>query len=611
MFDGCSGFLLSLALASSSFSPSLDLSASGRNDVRNSATVQVSYLTLDHAPKYPCDFSHVDYARPDAPKGGVFHDSTIGSFHNLAPFLIYESGTNVNFVYDQLFASPRNDPLSAYPLIAESVELAKDRSSIVFHLNPKARWHDGVPITADDVAFTFHALTDNPKSLPLFRSWYRSVSGVEILDPLRVRFTFDHPYARNLPYLLSAMHILPHHYYKKHEFGKSSPDPPLGSGPYRIAQVVPGRRIVYERVPDYWAKDLPTRRGLFNFDRWIVDYYRDADVKAQAFEAGLIDFNVEYNPARWDSYYDSPAAAPLTIVKAESRLRGAVGSMNFVFNLRRAPFGNRTLRKAITQLFDFEWANRVLLRGWAERSQSHFPNSELAFRGTPSPREAELLRPWQDRTTPYSNDDVAAPVSDGSGYQRAQRRQAFRLFAQAGYTVRNGRLVNGRDEPLSLEILANGPDFRNVVSSFVASLERAGITVSVQEAISSEFERRTRVDFDFDMAFLYDKATELPGAEQRLKWGSSHAFERYTTNISGLQDPAVDRITTGIEQSVSRSDLVAACRALDRVLAWNQDRVPGWYIGSVHYAYWNKFGTVDKGQDLALGWPAVEAWWAK
>jgi ABC-type oligopeptide transport system, periplasmic component len=611
MFDGCSGLLLSLALASSSFSPSLDLSASGPNGVQNPATVQVPYLTLDYAPKYACDFSHFDYARPDAPKGGVFHDSKIGSFHNLAPFLVYDSGTNVNFVYDQLFASPRNDPLSAYPLIAESVELAKDRSYVVFHINPKARWHDGVPITADDVAFTFHALRDHPKSLPLFRSWYKSVSVVEILDRLQVKFAFEHPYARNLPYLLSTMHIMPRHYYKKHEFGKSSPDPPLGSGAYRIAKVIPGRRIIYERVPGYWAENLPTRRGLFNFNRWIVDYYRDADVKAQAFEAGLIDFNVEYNPARWEGYYDPPADAPLTIVKAESRLRGAVGSMNFVFNLRRVPFDNRVVRKAVAQLFDFEWANRVLLRGWAERNRSHFPNSELAFREALSPKEIELLRPWQDQIIQLSDDDVVAPVGDGSGYQRAQRKQAFQLLAQAGYTFRNGRLVNGRDEPLSLEILANGPEFRNVVSAFAASMERAGINVSVREAGSSEFERRTRVDFDFDIAFLYDKATELPGAEQRLKWGSQYAFERYTTNISGIQDPTVDRIARSVEHSASRSDLVAACRALDRVLAWNHDRVLGWYIGSIHYAYWNKFGMVDKGQDLALGWPAVEAWWAK
>lgn len=610
MFDGCSGILLSLALASSSFSPS-DLSASAHNGVQNPATVQVPYLTLDHAPKYPCDFSHFDYAKPDAPKGGVFHDSVIGSFHNLAPFLIYQSGTNVNFVYDQLFASPRNDPLSSYPLIAESVELAKDRTYIIFHLNHDARWHDGVPITADDVLFTFNTLRDNQKSLPLFRTWYKSVSRVEILDRLQVKFSFDQQYGRNLPFLIASMHVLPHHYYQRHEFGKASPDPPLGSGPYRIAQVIPGRRIVYERVPDYWAQNLPTRRGLFNFDRWIVDYYRDADVKAQAFEAGLIDLNVEYNPARWQGYYGPPADAPLTIVKAESRLRGALGSMNFVFNARRAPFDSRIVRKAIAQLFDFEWANRVLLRGWGERNQSHFPNSELAFREALSPGEADVLRPWQNQIREIADDDLAAPVSDGSGYQRAQRRRAFQLLAQAGYTVRNGRLVNRRDEPLSIEIITNGPEFRNVVSAFAASMERAGVNVSVREASSSEFERRTRVDFDFDMAFLYDKATDLPGAEQRLKWGSRSAFDPYTTNIAGVQSPDVDRIAKSIEQSSSRSDLVAACRALDRVLTWNHYRVPGWYIGSIHYAYWNKFGRVNNGQDMALGWPAVEAWWAK
>src|SRR4051812_35569051 len=433
-------------------------------------------LTLLDSPRYPDDFHHFNYAEPDAPKRGTLRTAEVGTFHNLTPFMIQQSSIQVWLVYEQLFTSPRDDPLSSYPLIAESVEIAQDKSFIIFHLNPMARWQDGLLVTSEDVLFTFNTLRNHQKALPFFRAAYQDVKNVEAIDPHQIRFDLSPGSNNNLPFLIASMHVLPAHYYAKRDFGKPSVEPPVGSGPYRVGEVLPGRRIVYERVADYWAQDLPSRRGLFNFDHWIVDYYRDTNAKVQAFMAGLSDIVVEFNPMRWLSYDGLPPKGEHQLIKVQSRLQGAVGNMNFTFNLRRPPFDNRLVREAITQLFDFEWINRVLLGGWAERNHSLFPNSELAAQGRPSPAEIELLLPWKGKIRDGAlEEEIALPVSDGSGYQRQQRQKAFELFAQAGYTLHEGVLVNGAGEPLSVEIITGNSDFQNVLLAFVNSLRRAGI----------------------------------------------------------------------------------------------------------------------------------------
>ena len=258
-------------------------------------------LTVLDAPRYPDNFNHFNYVNPNAPKRGTLRTAEVGTFHNLAPFIIQQTSVQVWLVYEQLFTSPRDDPLSSYPLIAESVEVAEDKSFIIFHLNPMARWQDGLLVTSEDVVFTFNTLRNHDKAIPYFRSAYQDVEAAEAIDPHQVKFRLSSNSKSNLPFLIASMHILPAHYYVKNEFGKATLEPPVGSGPYRVSQVLPGRRIVYERVPDYWARDLPARRGLFNFDHWVVDYYRDTNAKAQAFMAGLSDTVVEYNPMRWRS----------------------------------------------------------------------------------------------------------------------------------------------------------------------------------------------------------------------------------------------------------------------------------------------------------------------
>jgi microcin C transport system substrate-binding protein len=319
---------------------------------------------------------------------------------------------------------------------------------------------------------------------------------------------------------------------------------------------------------------------------------------------------------RWLAYDALPDKAEHRLIKVQSRLQGALGSMNFAFNLRRPPFDNRLIRDAITQLFDFEWINRVLMGGWAERNHSRFPNSELAAQSHPSAAEIELLLPWKGSIRDETlQREFALPVSDGTGYQRQQRRKAFELFAQAGYALHQGSLVNGTGKPLSVEIITASSDFRNVVLAFVTSLRRAGIDARLRIIDVPQFERRSRVDFDFDMTFQFFGTTDLPGPEQEFYWGSRFAYERYTVNIPGIQDPVVDDLIGRVGRATSRKELIPATRALDRVIAWNEYLLSGWYMATSHYAYWDRFGRADvrseQEADRPLGSPAIEAWWAK
>lgn len=563
---------------------------------------------------YPAGFPHFDHVNPDAPKKGTLRLSETGAFSNLEPFSIRPCGAEADLLYDRLFVSPPDDPLTAYPLVARSVVVAEDRSSAVFNLNPQARWHDGSPITAEDVVFTFDLLTTSEKALPYFRAVFKDVTGAVADDPRSVRFTFAPGHAQSTIFLIASMHVLPKHYYADRKFGTETLEVPLGSGPYRVEQVLPGRRIVYRRVTDYWAQHLPVRRGMYNFDTWIVDYYRDANARSQAFMAGLIDMVVEFNPARWSLYDAAPDKGPFRIVKAEAPLRGALGSMNFVFNLRRPPFDDRLIREAVTQLFDYEWIDRILLSGWTRRNHSLFPNSDLAAAGDPTPSELALLLPWKTQLrSEILREAYLPPTGDGSGYQRGERRKAFELFSRAGYLVRNGRLVNAAGKQLSIEIMAAVPEARNILLAFAASLRRVGIDAKLRLVDTAQFEQRSRSDFDFDMTFQFSRSTDLPGPERAQYWSSASANEPFTVNVGGVQDPVVDDLVNRIGSAATRDELIAASRALDRVLAWNAYILPGWYIGSVHYAYWDRLErpTQTGSAFHDVGWPAVETWWER
>ena len=384
-------------------------------------------------PRYPDDFHHFNYADPDTPKRGTLRTAEVGTFHNLAPFILQQSSVQVWLVYEQLFTSPRDDPLSSYPLIAESAEIADDKSFIIFHLNPLARWQDGFPSRQKMSCSLSTPCATTTRLFPISAQCTGTSKSVEAIDPHQVKFHLSPDSNNNLPFLIASMHILPAHFYATNEFGKTSVELPVGSGPYRVSQVLPGRRIVYERVRDYWARDLPTRRGLYNFDHWVVDYYRDTNAKTQAFMAGLSDIAVEFNPMRWLAYDDLPDKAEHRLIKVQSRLQGALGNMNFAFNLRRPPFDNRLIREAITQLFDFEWINRVLLGGWAERNHSQFPNSELAAQGRPSSAEIELLLPWKGKIRDETLDEeFTLPTSDGSWLSAPATPQGFRVVRPSG-----------------------------------------------------------------------------------------------------------------------------------------------------------------------------------
>ncbi|MCK7548516.1 extracellular solute-binding protein [Marinobacter koreensis] len=565
-------------------------------------------LAMHGEPKYPKGFSHFDYVNPDAPKGGTLKLSVYANgYDSFNPFDIkgIAAAGITTYLYDTLLESSADEPFSEYGLIAESVETPEDRSYVVFNLRKEARFQDGQPITAEDVKFTFETLVT--KGHPFYRNYYADVADVVVEGPRRIRFDFKETTNRELPLILGQMPILPAHYWKDREFGKNGLTPPVGSGPYRISDFEAGRSITYERVKDYWAKDLGVRKGRFNFDHIRYDYYSDDNVALEAFKAGNFDFRLESSAKNWATAYTGPKFDDGSIVKESIEHHRPAGMQGFAFNTRRAVFSDPTVRRALAYAFDFEWANENLFYGQYTRTDSYFENSDLASSGLPTGRELEILEPFRKQLPEeVFTQEYTPPSTAGQQGLRQNLRKALELLRSAGYAIEDGKMINQETgEPLAFEMLLFQKSFERVVLPFKKNLARLGIDMSLRVVDSNQYVQRVR-NFDFDMIVQSIPESDSPGNEQREYWYSSNVNVTGSRNYMGVNDPVVDKLVDMIIQAPSREELVYRVRALDRVLLHGYYVIPQWHLTSDRVAYWNKLErpkmTPKNGFDLNNWW---------
>jgi len=559
--------------------------------------------------QYPVGFNHFDYADPQAPKGGLLRLAAMGTFDSLNPFILKgTAATGLGMTYDTLMAQSADEPFSEYGLIAESVEVPDDRSWAIFKLRPEARFHDGNPITADDVINTLELL--KTKGHPFYRSYYGGVETVEKLGPRRVRFVFAKGQNRELPLIVGQMPVLSKAWWNAHDFSKTTLTPFLGSGPYRVGKVDPGRSIRYQRVPDYWARDLPVNKGRYNFDNIRYDYYRDATVALQALKGGEYDLREENISKNWATAYDFPALHDGRFRKEAIANQNPSGMQGFLFNTRRPIFADPRVREALGYAFDFEWTNKILFYGAYKRTRSYFANSELASSGLPTGDELAVLEPYRSLLPAEVFEQAfTVPTTDGSGNNRGNLRKAVRLFEQAGWQVKNGKRIDPHTgKPAHFEILLVSPAFERVVLPLVRNLKRLGIDASVRTVDSSQYQNRLE-SFDFDMIVASIGESLSPGNEQRDLWSSTRASTPGSRNLAGIKDPVVDALVEQVIAAPDRDTLVNTTRALDRVLLWGHYVIPQWHLQSYRVAYWDKFARPARSPKYALG--AIDTWWMK
>jgi microcin C transport system substrate-binding protein len=557
--------------------------------------------------KYGPGFTHFDYVNPAAPKGGTARFAGIGTFDNLNPYILKgNQASGLGQVFDTLMTDSADEPFSEYGLVAETVETPVDRSWVAFTIRPQARFHDGSAITADDVVFTFNTLVK--KGHPFYRFYFGSVAKVEKQGPRKVKFIFKPGDNRELPLILGQLPVLSKAYWTGKTFEETTLTPPLGSGPYRIKSFEPGRTLTYERVKDYWAANLPVKRGQHNFDTLIYDYYRDQNVAIEAFKKGEFDIRPENSSKLWATAYDSPASRAGLFKQTLFPNKQPTGMQGFVFNTRKPMFRDRRVRWALAHAFDFEWSNRNLFYGAYARTKSYYSNSELASGALPGPGEHALLEPYRDRLAPEVLARTYEPPRAGDNATlRANLLAALKILKEAGWTVRDGKLVDDESgEPMAFEVLLVSPAFERVVGPFIHNLRRLGIAARMRTVDTSQYQNRVR-SFDFDMIIGNWGQSLSPGNEQRSFWGSRNAELRGGRNYAGIKDPVVDELIEKLIAAPDRAALVTSTRALDRVLLWGHYVIPQWHLQGDRIAYWDKFGrpAVIPTKGIQL-----DTWWA-
>ncbi len=579
------------------------------------APVHHHALSLIGEPKYPADFKQFGYVNPDAPKGGLVRMADIGSFDSLNPVLYKgEAAAGLGLVYESLMADNLDEPSTSYGLIAEWASYPPDFSSVTFKLRDEARWQDGTPITPEDVIYS---LGVNKEANPRMGLYYKNVSRAEATGPNEVTFYFDVKNNRELPMIMGQLTIVPKHYWTGKDASgnqrdpmKTTLEPPLGSGPYRIKDVKPGRSIAYERVADYWGKDLPVNKGQWNYDEIVFDYYRDETVAFESFKAGNIDYWQESSAKNWATAYDFPAVRDSFVRRQEVPIERTQPMQCFVFNLRRAQFADRRVRQAFNLAFDFEWANKNLFYGQYARVGSFFQGSELAAEpALPSGRELEILNEVKDGVpTEVFTDIHKNPVNATPDDTRNDLRKAAVLLKEAGFEIKNGVLTNVKTgQPMRVEFLLVSPLFERIVQPYAANLDKLGIKSSIRMVDSAQYTRRLNV-FDYDIVVGSFAQSDSPGNEQRDFWGSEAAGREGSQNLIGVKDPAIDKLVDHVIFAKDRAELVAATRALDRVLQWNELVVPQWYSPNVRIAYWNRYGQPKVLPGLTPGF--LQVWWS-
>ncbi len=569
-------------------------------------TVRVHGLAMHGAPKYGPEFTHFDYANPGAPKGGDVRLSAIGSFDSFNQFILKgDPAAGLGAVSETLLASSGDEAFSEYGLLAETIEMPEDRSWVAFTLRPQARWHDGKPVTVEDVIFSLDIL--KTKGHPFYRTYFKDVMSAEKTGERTVRFSFSGGVNRELPLITGQLPILPKHWWATRDFEKTTLEPPLGSGPFRIKSFEAGRSVTYERVADYWGREVPVRLGTYNVGTLRYDYYRDGTVALEAFKAGEYDFRQENVAKEWATAYDAPAVRDGLIKKVEIEHERPTGMQGFSFNTRREMFKDKRVRLALTLAFDFEWANKNLFFGQYVRTRSFFSNSELASSGLPSAEELKILDGFRGRIP----EDVfikeyAPPVGGSDEAMRANLRTALDLLRAASWIVKERKLVHGTTgKPFSFEILLASATWERIALPFVRHLERLGIEARVRTVEPAQYRKRTD-DFDFDMIVDSFGQSLSPGNEQRDFWSTAAAGTPGSRNTVGIKDPVVDELIELVINAPDRESLIARTRALDRVLLSGNYLIPHWHIRTFRVAYWDKFGRPEKNAKYAL---CVECWW--
>lgn len=572
-------------------------------------------VSLTGALKYKPGFEAFDYVRRDAPKGGTLRLSTAGAFDSLN-FVIPRGNPAPgleSYVYQSLFVHGLDEPVSSYGELAEAVRYPDDFAFVTFRLNPQARWHDGKPVTVDDVIFSFNAQVTND---PSKRLYYRDVVKVEKTGSEDVTFTFGHPGNREVASILSQLHILPKHWWegtdaqgRRRDITQTTLEPPLGSGPYKVKSIDPGRAIVYERVKDWWGAKQPTNVGRYNFDELRISVFRDSTVELEGFKADEIDWRSENSALQWSTQYNFPAVQDGRVVKENFPERASGRMQGFAFNIRKAKFSDPRVRLAFNYAFDFEEANRSLFYGLYKRINSYFEGTDLASKDVPAGLEREILEtvrgqvPDEVFTTPYAN-----PVGGTAEKTRANLREANRLLGEAGWVIKDRKLVHSTTgETLSAEFLINSPAFQRIILPYQSALERLGITVTIRQVDPSQYIARLN-NRDFDIIVGVWPQSLSPGNEQRDFWGSEAADHDNSRNYIGIKNKAVDKLVDRVIFARDRTELEAATRALDRVLLWNQYVVPQFTRSDTWTARWDRFGRPDKLPAYgSSGFPDI--WW--
>lgn len=559
--------------------------------------------------KYPADFKHFDYVNPDAPKGGKVSQigtASLTTFDSFNRFILKgDAAQGLELCFDSLMAPAQDEVDAVYGLVAETADVAPDRMSVTFKMRPEAKFSDGSPVTADDVVFSFHAIKD--KGHPAFAMPIRDVKSAEALDAHTVRYTFEGTLVRDLPVTVATLPILSKAYYTTHDFEKTSLDPPLGSGPYKIGGYAAGRYVSYARRPDYWGKDLPVNRGTYNFDEVRYEFYRDRTLELEGLLAGDIDFREEFTSKDWATGYDRKPVKDGRVKLLTLPDERPSGAQGFFINTRRDKFKDVRVREALGLAFDFEWSNEKLFYKLYTRTASYFENSDLKAVGPPSLEELKLLEPFRDKVpAAVFGEPVSPPVTDGSGNNRENLRRAVKLLSDAGWAQTPQGVRNAAGQPLTVEILIDSPTFERIAAPYVKSLKAIGVDATIRMVDDAQYERRTK-DFDFDLTTQRYPMRMTPGVELKTYWGSQAAQTKGSFNLAGVADPVLDQLIEKIVLAKSREELVTATRAADRVLRAGFYWVPQWYKGAHNLAFWDKFAWPEVKPKYERG--ALDTWW--
>jgi microcin C transport system substrate-binding protein len=569
--------------------------------------------------KYGDDFQHYDYVNPDAPKGGTLNTVVSGAFDSFNPYII-QGAAGAGFaafggglLYDTLMEQATDEGSTSHPLVADAYKYPPDYSSATYRLDPRAKWHDGQPITVDDVIWSFNVLKKNS---PMYNRYFENVTEAVAVSDREVEFKFNQKGNRELPKILGDLVVLPKHWWEgtdakgnKRDITKPTLEIPLGSAAYRIKSFKPGSEIVWERVPNYWGAKLPVKIGRENFDIRRYVYIQDDNAEWLAFtKGGLEDIKAENSSRRWATAYNFPALKAGDVIKKEFKTASPEPMQGFVLNQRRPQFQDRRVREALTYALDFESMNRTLFFGYNTRTTSYFQGTELASSGLPSPAELKILEPYRDQLPPeLFTQPFKLPVYDTPQAERRNLGHAVKLFEQAGWVIKSGRMVNAQSgEPFKLEILGRDPTDEVIANPFIDNLKKIGVAASLRIVDPSQYVNRVR-SFDFDVVTGMFGQSDSPGNEQRDFWSSKAADTPGSRNLMGIKNPVVDALIDRVIYATDRDDLVTATHALDRVLLWNYYVVPQWHRSVVWLAYWNKFGIPDK-QPAYIG-ADIDSWW--